>query len=114
MPKPIKWDDYSLDELRAIRRELDGIVVEREEDEREKAFEEIQQIAIRVGLTPEELVALKQPKRGRPKGGPKTKAKPKYRHPDTGAEWSGRGMPPAWLREAEEQGQNREEFAIAE
>ncbi|VFR20097.1 DNA-binding protein H-NS [plant metagenome] len=37
---------------------------------------------------------------------------PKYRHPDTGETWSGRGKPPRWLAAAEEQGAKRESFLI--
>jgi DNA-binding protein H-NS len=37
---------------------------------------------------------------------------PKYRHPETGETWSGRGSAPGWLRRLEEQGRRREEFAI--
>jgi DNA-binding protein H-NS len=36
----------------------------------------------------------------------------KYRHPETGEAWSGRGSTPAWLKRLEEQGRHREEFAL--
>ena len=36
----------------------------------------------------------------------------KFRDPATGKTWSGRGMTPVWLREYEEQGRKREEFAV--
>ena len=35
----------------------------------------------------------------------------KYRNPETGATWSGRGRMPKWLALAGEQGRSREEFA---
>jgi len=38
---------------------------------------------------------------------------PKYRHPETGATWSGRGKPPRWLSTAEEAGASRASFLIA-
>lgn len=34
---------------------------------------------------------------------------PKYRHPETGETWSGRGRAPKWL-----EGKNKEDFAISE
>lgn len=37
---------------------------------------------------------------------------PKYRDPDTGQTWSGRGRTPRWLAAAEAQGQNRDDFLI--
>ena len=35
----------------------------------------------------------------------------KYRNPETGETWSGRGRAPKWLTLAEQQGRRREEFA---
>lgn len=35
----------------------------------------------------------------------------KYRGPN-GEEWSGRGRTPVWMKEAEEQGKTREDFAV--
>lgn len=37
----------------------------------------------------------------------------KFRHPETGATWSGRGRMPKWIKEAVEQGQNKQTFAIS-
>lgn len=37
---------------------------------------------------------------------------PKYRHPDTGETWSGRGKAPRWLTAAEAAGASRETFLI--
>ena len=37
---------------------------------------------------------------------------PKYRHPDTGETWSGRGRAPRWLTEAESAGANRVDFLL--
>lgn len=59
-----------------------------------------------------------------PKPEPKPKAKPtrktrkpskvsaKYRDPDSGKTWSGRGMVPVWLRELEKAGRKRAEFEV--
>lgn len=37
----------------------------------------------------------------------------KYRNPETGKTWSGRGRQPQWIIDAEAAGKSREEFAIA-
>nr|WP_082385327.1 H-NS histone family protein [Achromobacter xylosoxidans] len=37
---------------------------------------------------------------------------PKYRHPDTGETWSGRGRPARWLMEAEAAGADRSQFLV--
>lgn len=39
---------------------------------------------------------------------------PKYRHPDTGETWSGRGKKPRWLVAAESSGSPRDSFLILE
>ena len=41
-------------------------------------------------------------------------AKPKYRNPDTGETWSGRGIMPRWLKAEVEAGRDRAAFLIAE
>ncbi|RBL79178.1 H-NS histone family protein [Streptomyces cavourensis] len=37
---------------------------------------------------------------------------PKYRHPETGETWTGRGRPARWLAEAEAAGFDRSQFLI--
>jgi len=37
---------------------------------------------------------------------------PKYRHPESGDTWSGRGRAPRWLAAAERAGASREQFRI--
>ena len=37
----------------------------------------------------------------------------KFRHPETGATWSGRGRMPKWISEAVKQGQTKQTFAIS-
>lgn len=47
------------------------------------------------------------------KAGKARKAVPvKYRHPDTGDTWTGRGRTPRWIVEAEEAGADRSSFAV--
>ncbi len=36
----------------------------------------------------------------------------KYRHPETGATWTGRGKAPRWITSAEAEGQDRSDFLI--
>ena len=76
------------------------------------------------GITVEELsdalekrTATPRKTRGRPaaeKGANKTvrQVAPKYRHPDTGDTWTGRGKAPRWLSAAEASGASREDFII--
>ncbi|KAG1425937.1 hypothetical protein G6F57_023351 [Rhizopus arrhizus] len=80
-------------------------------------------------ITPEEIVAaygagkpVRAAAGGRRKAGaagrPATAAKragaPKYRHPQTGETWSGRGKAPRWLAAEEAAGATRDSFLIKE
>ena len=75
-------------------------------------------------ITPEEIAAAfgstksvrsggKRKAAARPASPAKRAVAPKYRHPETGETWSGRGKPPRWLAAAEATGQKRESFLIA-
>lgn len=43
---------------------------------------------------------------------PRRPVAPKYRHPDSGETWSGRGRAPRWLTAAEQAGASREQFKV--
>jgi DNA-binding protein H-NS len=72
------------------------------------------------GITPNEIAAAYGKPRGARKAAGKTAAgsaakravAPKYRHPQTGETWSGRGKAPRWLTAAEAGGTKRESFLI--
>ena len=73
-------------------------------------------------ISPDELAAAygkvkSSAKAGRPAKstkavGVKTPVAPKYRHPASGATWTGRGKAPLWVVEAEKNGQSRQQFLI--
>lgn len=54
----------------------------------------------------------KQPKRTRAAKDGRAVVKPKYRHPESGQTWSGRGHTPRWLAAEEKAGKKRESFLI--
>ena len=85
--------------------------VKRESGKKELA-EEFRARAEALGLSLSELAA-DSPKAGRPSGkGPSAHSPAvKYRNPETGETWSGRGRAPKWLTLAEQQGRSREEFS---
>lgn len=71
------------------------------------------------GITLEELgkaagkrAAAASKKAKKPKAKKKRSVAPKYRDPQTGATWSGRGLAPKWLAAKEKAGAKREEFLI--
>lgn len=72
-------------------------------------------------ITPEEIAEVFNKKATRAPSTRKAAAKPatakrpvaaKYRHPQTGATWTGRGKAPRWVTTAEAEGQNRNDFLI--
>ncbi|HEX7386830.1 MAG TPA: H-NS histone family protein [Castellaniella sp.] len=70
-------------------------------------------------ITPEEITAAFSQKSAGRRVGTTNKATatkrvipPKYRHPDTGATWTGRGKPPRWVSDAEAAGTPRTSFLI--
>lgn len=69
-------------------------------------------------ITPEEITAAftKQYKRRSGRSGSGAPRKPvaiKYRHPDTGETWTGRGKAPRWVTAAEAEGKSRDLFLVA-
>jgi DNA-binding protein H-NS len=104
--------------------DLDKVITEaerlreaRRESGKRELVEEFRAKAAAMGLSFEELLRspaqagrpagkARQPQKGTPASLPA-----KYRDPETGATWSGRGRTPKWLVLAEEQGRSREEFA---
>ncbi len=70
-------------------------------------------------ITPEEIAAAFTKKTTRVAKQPsvngtvvKRPVPPKYRHPETGATWTGRGKPPRWITAAEAEGRTRTDFLI--
>jgi DNA-binding protein H-NS len=78
-----KAEGYSVDELFGTSRMV-----------REKA-----------GVAAKKAPAKKSAQKG-------SKVEPKYRHPDTGATWAGRGMAPKWLSAELSKGRKLEDFLI--
>lgn len=52
--------------------------------------------------------------RARARGRPDSRSvvAPKYRNPESGETWSGRGRAPRWLTSAEKAGRNRDDFRV--
>jgi|TARA_A100001391_G_scaffold205456_1_gene206681 DNA-binding protein H-NS len=66
-------------------------------------------------ITPDEIIKTfsKTKETGKRAGNkPRGIVPAKYRNPQTGATWTGRGKAPRWISEAEAQGQSRDTFLI--
>ncbi|MEW6343140.1 MAG: H-NS histone family protein [Paraburkholderia sp.] len=96
----------SYKELLAQREKLEKQIEEAKSREYAEVLNEIKQKMADYGITLAELGGGrgKNAKVGRPRAG----VAPKYRDPDSGSTWSGRGKPPRWIA-----GQDREKFLIS-
>ncbi len=85
--------------LKALRAELQS----RKSAEIIKMRAELEEKAAALGVTLHDVMAIKEKKQRKP-------AAPKYRHPDNGRTWTGRGKRPNWLKDVE----NIEQYRIPE
>lgn len=85
-------------QLLAQREELDEQIKTAESIEKQAAVIQARQLIIDFGLTSEDLFIQRKEAK---------KATIKYRDAATGAEWSGRGREPLWIK-----GKSREQFAV--
>jgi DNA-binding protein H-NS len=90
----------------------------RRESGKQELIQEFRAKAEALGLSLDELLGGSSPAShpGRKAHQPRRSARTaspnvKYRNPDTGETWSGRGRVPRWLATAEEQGRSRGDFA---
>jgi DNA-binding protein H-NS len=74
-------------------------------------LDEVKAKAASLGMSLADLVGLGGGKAAESQA-PRTATTPKYRDPETGATWSGRGYPAKWITDYEAKGRKREEFAI--
>ena len=89
--------------------DLDGL---RQQIRDREALENIQSLIDQLKIKSTELRFPDQPSK---KGGvirPVNPVAPKYRNPETGETWSGRGRTPVWMSQAVEQGAKKDDFLI--
>ena len=75
--------------------------------ERKAVIKEVRAKIAEFGLTAADLGLT-----GKSGAKPASTVKAKYRNPATGETWSGRGIAPRWLQEAEKAGKSRDSFLI--
>jgi len=85
-------ESLELPYLESLQQLLGEHIDKRRRERITEARAKIMQIALRVGLTPEQLV---QGHLHRPHAGT---GQAKYRDPDTGKTWSGLGTVPRWIK----------------
>ena len=105
----IDLDSLSLDELKALQKDVNKAVENYDAKRKREAQAEVEARARELGFTLAELVD------GTGKAGKKGKAPQpaRYRHPENASlTWSGRGRQPGWIKEALANDTSLDEFLI--
>ncbi|WP_309477071.1 H-NS histone family protein [Trinickia acidisoli] len=90
-------------ELLARKQELDAEIEEARRVEAEAALASVRETIAAFGFTPDDLFGTRRKSRSVPI------AAPRFRHPETGETWGGRGPRPRWLK-----GKDPEQFRVGE
>ena len=114
---PLGVIQEQLQELDVVQLQEAAKIIERERKKREKearkqAQREIKEVAARYGLSLEEIATGGSA--GSSASSTKRKIPPKYRHPETGQTWTGRGRKPKWVEAWEAEGGSVEDLRIPE
>jgi DNA-binding protein H-NS len=89
-------------DLLAQKEQLEKLIAEAHKKEAGAALERVREAVAEFGFTPEDVF-------GKRRGNTRRAAAPKYRNPETGETWSGRGRAPRWIKD-----QDLERFRIKE
>lgn len=100
----------TLQELLAKKAELENQIVTMQREERASAIAKILEIMATHGLSLSDITARSGTARPSKLAGAKVATK--YRDPQSGQAWTGRGLRPKWLAEAIAAGKPLEEFAV--
>lgn len=97
-----------LSELLAQKAALEQQIIEAQRAQRAQAIAQVKALMAEHGLTLADLGtrAAAAPRKSSPK------VAPKYRHPQTGEAWSGRGLQPNWLKAALAAGGRLDDFKV--
>ncbi len=90
-------------------------LIEVEETELQATLEKMQEIMETTGFDFRQVFAemIDGMRKGKSPKTRKPRAAPKYRDPDTGKTWTGKGRTPAWMQPHLDGGKNKEDFLIA-
>jgi len=91
----------TLDELVAQKEALERKINEVRKAKIKGAIAQVKELIQRYDLTEKDVFGKGSSAKAT------SKATPKYKNPETGDTWTGRGRTPAWL-----QGKNKEDFAV--
>lgn len=128
MAQPQDGARSTLEQLLAQQDQIAKQIKALREQERAEGLEQIKTIMVRLGLTPKDLAgAIGSGRQSQAKGEPQatgedegssvkrgktTAVAQKFRDPESGLGWSGRGLQPRWLKQKLEAGASLEDFRI--
>lgn len=99
----------SLSDLLAQKAALEQQILEAQREERSQAIAKVRALMAEYGLT---LADLGTRATAAPRKASTSRVAPKYRHPETGETWSGRGLQPKWLKSALAAGARIDDFKL--
>jgi DNA-binding protein H-NS len=106
--KPVDLDHLTVPELTALIEAAQTKRQEKMEGARTSLLAEFRDKAAGLGMSLEALMSSAKPKQERkPRTTKGEKVAPKYRNPETGDTWTGRGREPSWIK-----GKDRQDFAL--
>lgn len=106
------FDNMSMDELKALRVQLDRAMTSFEDRKRREALAAAEQAAREHGFALAELTG-KATRGRRAQGAPRMQGEAKYANPaDPSQTWSGRGRRPQWIKDQVDSGRALEDMAI--
>ena len=102
--KHFNLDEMSLDDLRALQKQVNRAIDGYKERQRQKALAELEAKAQEMGFSLTDLVGSKKIRKG---------GIPKYRHPeDPTITWTGKGRRPDWVKAALAEGKSLDDLLI--
>ncbi|HEX7684084.1 MAG TPA: H-NS histone family protein [Trinickia sp.] len=90
-------------ELLARKQELDAEIEQARKIEAEQALATVRETVAAFGFTADDIFGTRRKSRGA------SQIAPRFRHPETGETWGGRGPRPRWLK-----GKDPEQFRVSE
>ena len=106
MAAKVNLGKMSLEELKALAKDVKKAIASYQDRQRAEALKEVQAVAKKHGMSVDELLG----KKGKRK---KSKVAPKYRNPANPSEtWSGRGRQPQWFKDATKGGKSAKALEI--
>lgn len=101
---------HTLSELKGLQHDVERAIKDRQQQEVQRAREQILAIAKEAGVAVEDLLGNPGTK---PKKKDGKKVEPKYQNPnDESKTWTGRGRQPKWMAEALANGKKPDDFLM--